>query len=104
MSHRVLVRVLGAVILLASCALPGPRKKGDEEPDSGYPPIDPNQKYFKPGPPLATSDADELGRRFDYHQQVIDAHHYSYTIRDNPSTHFELEEITGDTDLSRFIL
>lgn len=99
MRHRASVRYLRflvAAILLGSCALPGPPdKKTGQDPDSEYPPIDPNEKYFKPGPPLATADTDELAQRFDYHQRVIDEHHYSYTLRDGPMTHFELEEITG---------
>ena len=60
---------------LTSCAIRGPQSD-DEDADvvigGEYPPIDPTQKYFKPGPPLATGDAAELAKRLAYHQQVID--------------------------------
>ncbi len=94
-------RVLGlaTTILLTSCAINGPPPDEEQDADGvtvpGFPPIDPTEKYFKPGPPLATGDAQELQARFDYHQQVIDAHHYSYTLRENEMSHFELAEITG---------
>jgi C1A family cysteine protease len=63
--------------------------------DSSYPPIDGNDKYFKPGPPLATPDAVELDQRFAYHQKVIDAHQLSYVIRKSDPTHLELGSLTG---------
>ncbi|MBW2523773.1 MAG: hypothetical protein JRI23_06340 [Deltaproteobacteria bacterium] len=95
MRRRALALGLGA-LLAASCALPGPNKTSRGE-DDGFPPIDPAIKYFKPGPPLATYDSQELERRFDYHQRVIDSYGLSYTIGPNDVTTSELQEITGYT-------
>ena len=90
---------LATVILLTSCAIKGPPPDEEETADGvgvpGFPPIDPTEKYFKPGPPLANSDPQELQALFDYHQQVIDAHLSSYTLSENELSHFELADITG---------
>lgn len=77
----------------------------DDDPDSNartkhdwgadYPPIDPASKYMKPGPVLATGDAQALAERLGYHQAVIDAYGFSYQIGDLDTTHFELASLTG---------
>ena len=96
-------RLLGfplAAALLVGCGANG-RPVGESsndaigDPFTDYPPIDPNTKNFDPGPPLATPDAAELERRFEYHQQVIDAYQFSYTISKTPPTHLELSQDTG---------
>jgi hypothetical protein len=85
-----------ALVLVAGCA-PGDPSSSAEDPGEqyGYPAIDPGAKYFKPGPVLATPDAVEHQHRYDYHQQVIGLHKYSYTIKDTGSSHFPLPDITG---------
>ncbi|MEO7328452.1 MAG: C1 family peptidase, partial [Minicystis sp.] len=85
--------------LTAGCA-PAAPSFGEDTPDtagtdSGYPDIDAKEKYFKPGPVLATADHTEVQKRFDYHGQVIDVHGFSYVLRDNPAMHQELADITG---------
>ncbi len=113
MSRRVSVLQLVAASLIVGCAIQGPEQEQqpidpagttpgagaagptDGVDDYGYPPINPDDKYFKPGPPLATADDEELQRRFEYHQQVIDAYGFSYTIEKTETTHFELSGITG---------
>jgi C1A family cysteine protease len=84
-----------AAALVAGCAPAPPSGGEDYGQGSGYPPINPNDKYFKPGPVLATPDQKELDLRFDYHQKVIDLHEFSYTLRDNPAMHRTLADITG---------
>jgi len=91
--------LLLAGVGLAACAVQGPPEVDDEQApgsdESSYPPIDPTNKYFKPGPPLATVDAAERTRRLEYHQKVIDAYGFSYTIEETDVSQFELEQITG---------
>lgn len=96
---------VGVALVLAGCAIEGPPKRGPEVDDNvasegepsgtDFPAIDGNDKYFKPGPPLATTDEVEWQKRYDYHQAVIDAHGFSYTLSDSPNTRLELEQITG---------
>ncbi len=87
--------------MLAGCTIdtstnpPDPASPPAAIPESGYPAIDGNDKYFDPGPPLATPDEAELDRRFEYHQKVIDAHQFSYSIQKSEPTHVELTGITG---------
>ncbi len=93
------ISVCGAAFL-AGCAISQPlddseQPAGPAVTDAEYPPIDGNDKYFKPGPPLATTDATELDQRFAYHQKVIDAHQFSYSIRKSDPTHFELASLAG---------
>ena len=76
-------------------APPGGTSSENTDQGSGYPAINAGEKYFKPGPVLATPDDAERRRRLDYHQQVVDAHKFSYTIRDNGAMHLGLEQITG---------
>ena len=83
----------------AGCA-PGTPSSGDDESGAvgnyyDYPPVDASEKYFKPGPVLATPDVAEVSKRLDYHHLVIDAHQFSYVIRDNPAIHLGLEQLTG---------
>ena len=92
---------LWGMCVLSGCAVDGVGNPGEPTnekatpPESGFPPIDPNDKYMKPGPPLATSDATELDKRFEYHQKVIDAHGLSYTIKKSDPTHLELPSLAG---------
>src|SRR5262245_52268602 len=98
MTRRSPVVYLGLVVV-ASCAIDGPQP-GPLDPelvpsDQGYPPIDGNEKYFKPGPPIATEDAAERASLLAYHQQVIDAHHFSYVIAENEATARPLTHLAG---------
>ena len=88
------------VLVLAACAVTGcqtaAQNNGSEEAgENGYPPVDKDDKYFKPCPALATPDAEDLQRRYDYHQEVIDVHNFSYFLRENAAMHAELQSITG---------
>ena len=88
------------VASLAGCAPPSPSSGGDDASETvgngaEYPDINPSEKYFKPGPVLATPDVKEASQRFAYHQKVVDAHLFSYTLRDNPAMHLNLSELTG---------
>lgn len=81
---------------LAGCEAAAERQTpGESEGENDFPPVNPDDKYFKPGPVLATPDDAELDARFDYHQKVIDAYQFSYVIRDNPAMHMDLTNITG---------
>ena len=62
---------------------------------SEYPAIDTSRKYLKPGPVLASDDPDDLARRLDYHQKVIDLYGLSYQLRDNEAMHLSEEQLTG---------
>jgi len=102
MTHRGRLSLIVAAAFLAGCAIegaefsdPSPAQPSPPSPTPDFPPIDGDDKYFDPGPPLATPDAAELDKRFEYHQKVIDAHHYSYKIKKSEPTHFELTGITG---------
>jgi hypothetical protein len=57
--------------------------------------IDPSQKYFEPGPVLATPDDVERARRLDYHQQVIEAYEFSYRIGETLASRLPLDQLTG---------
>lgn len=88
------------VLVLAAGAVTGceaaARNNGSENAaESDFPPVDKDDKYFKPGPVLATPDTEDLQRRYDYHQEVIDVHKFSYILRDNPAMHEDLQSITG---------
>ncbi|MCC6666915.1 MAG: hypothetical protein IT375_24410 [Polyangiaceae bacterium] len=102
MTHRARPIGLAGALLLAGCAIEGGAPSGEPTgptgpttTDPGFPPIDGDDKYFKPGPPLATVDETELDKRFAYHQQVIDAHGYSYSIKKSEPTHLELPSLAG---------
>lgn len=98
-------RLIGLIfsLSLSGCAIEGVGDTdrppvppaGPTQSDPEYPPIDGDDKYFKPGPPLATPDEAELDARFAYHQKVIDAHGYSYQIVKSEPTHFELASLAG---------
>jgi len=82
--------------VVTGCEAAAERQTLEEEAgQQDFPPVNGDDKYFKPGPVLATPDDDELTLRFDYHQKVIDAHELSYVLRDNPAMHTNLENITG---------
>ncbi|MEZ4293480.1 MAG: C1 family peptidase [Polyangiaceae bacterium] len=90
------VVALAAGALTGCQATAGDRNTDDEDVgESDLPPIDPGEKYIKPGPVLATPDDGARKERFDYHQEVIAAHQFTYVIRDNPAMHMEIEELTG---------
>lgn len=91
---RPLLLVLGA-LLAAACAVEPTEPRHGWSHDPKFPEIDPGEKYFKPGPVLATPDDAERAKRFDYHARVIDQHSYGYVIRDNAATHAKLADITG---------
>jgi hypothetical protein len=90
-----LVLALGAGFLTGCEAATGNKNLDEEAGETELPPVNEDDKYFKPGPVLATPDLQELSQRFDYHSKVIDTHKFSYIIRDNPAMHMELPEITG---------
>ena len=90
-----LVLALGAGVVTGCLAAAGNNGVGEESGETEFPPVNADDKYFKPGPVLATPDQMELAARFDYHENVIDVHGFSYVIRDNPAMHMELPEITG---------
>ncbi|MBI5534833.1 MAG: hypothetical protein HY898_19055 [Deltaproteobacteria bacterium] len=92
-----LLTVTGSVGGCSSPApTPSPTPEGIGSQQNGnYPPINPEDKYFKPGPILATPDDAERVMRFEYHQKVIDAYGFSYTISDNPIIHSEAMYLTG---------
>lgn len=85
---------LGVAVALGGCALRYDQRS-DADGEAGYPPIDPNSKYFKPGPVLATPDAAERAKRLAYHQAVIDAYKFSYTISETPKTKQSIHELVG---------
>jgi hypothetical protein len=64
--------------VVTGCEAAAVRSDFDEDVgENSYPPVNPDDKYFKPGPVLATTDEDELSSRADYHQKVIDAYKFS---------------------------
>jgi len=81
--------------VVTGCEATAQRTTTEEGGESNYPPVDSDQKYFKPGPVLATPDDNELAFRFDYHKKVIDAHKFSYTISETAASHMELHHLTG---------
>jgi C1A family cysteine protease len=94
--------IVVGVLSLAGCAIEGsgteqdPGATGVAVPTGPeFPPIDPNDKYFEPGPVLATPDEAELDKRFAYHQEVIDTHQLSYSIAKSEPTHYELTGLAG---------
>lgn len=102
MTHLGRIIWVAGAALLAGCAVDGagdltgtPAKQSSPSSDPSFPPIDGNDKYFDPGPPLATPDDVELDKRFVYHQNVIDTHQYSYSIRKSDPTHLELVSLAG---------
>jgi C1A family cysteine protease len=93
MTQRLRRSPLFCLVLALSACDGSPPPESEEE--SAWPPIDATLKYFKPGPPLATPDTEELARRFDYHQRVIEAYEFSYSLRESDVTRQELADITG---------
>jgi C1A family cysteine protease len=102
------MKTLAPAVLVLLCAMaatggcsssapsPGPDPDGiGQQQFSDYPPINPEDKDFKPGPILATPDEQELAKRFDYHAQVIQAHGFSYTIDKHPLVFSAPETLTG---------
>jgi len=99
-SLRLMVAVFPFVVS-ASCVPAGLDQHDDRGSEStaqqtgDYPPINPDEKYYKPGPILASPDDQELSTRRAYHEQVIAQHGLSYFLRDNPVMHLPEEAITG---------
>ena len=94
------IRIPWLVLVLAAGAVTGceaAARNNDFEQagENEFPPVDKDDKYFKPGPVLATPDDQALAKRFTYHQEVIDVHQFSYTLRDNPAMHMDLAQLTG---------
>ena len=89
------------VCLFAACVPASPSGGSDGERvqtrdgDGAFPPINGSEKYFKPGPILATEDETELAKRFEYHQRVIEAHGFSYHLRDMDVMRMSEEHLTG---------
>ncbi|MBK8254792.1 MAG: hypothetical protein IPK82_19295 [Polyangiaceae bacterium] len=82
--------------VLAGCqAAAGNGNLDEDVGETEFPPVNADDKYFKPGPVLATPDDKELALRFDYHQDVISVHKFTYVLRDNPAMHMDLADITG---------
>ncbi|MBM4359749.1 MAG: hypothetical protein FJ096_16725 [Deltaproteobacteria bacterium] len=94
MKRNLLFWSVGIALVLGGCALRYDQRSNDD-PEAGYPPIDPNSKYFKPGPVLATPNDAERAKRLAYHQAVIDAYQFSYTIGETPKTKQSLQELVG---------
>ncbi len=95
--HTKLIFTLGlTAFALGACVPEQPDdSSGAESWDSSYPPIDTEDKYFKPGPVLAGPDLTDLEERFVYHDAVINAYGFSYVIKDNEAVHKSLAELTG---------
>lgn len=92
------VSLVVAAGLLAGCSSRIPdddQTSRRHEWGSEYPTVDTTNKYVKPGPVLASPDEGALAERFAYHQSVIDAYGYSYTLKDNPAVHLSLDALTG---------
>ncbi|MBM4376560.1 MAG: hypothetical protein FJ095_15870 [Deltaproteobacteria bacterium] len=94
MKRFVALGALGLGLVGGGCALRYDQRS-DSDTDAGYPPIDPSSKYFKPGPVLATTDPVERAKRLAYHQAVIDAYKFSYTIAETEKTKQNLTELVG---------
>lgn len=94
-SYIWLLLVLGTGFGTGCEAASGNKSLDEEAGETEFPPVNADDKYFKPGPVLATPDTQELAARFEYHQKVIDVHKFSYILRDNAAMHMELPEITG---------
>jgi hypothetical protein len=90
-----LVLALGSGVVTGCQAAAGNNDLEEGAGESDFPPVNADDKYFKPGPVLATPDVNDLALRFDYHKKVIDTHQFSYILRDTAAMHFELAEITG---------
>lgn len=94
MKRHVPLWFLGTAMVLGACALRYDERSPDDS-DSAFPTIDTSSKYFKPGPILATPDAQERAKRLAYHQAVIDAYKFSYTIGETSKTKQNLFELVG---------